>query len=145
MIVLYVLGEILVLAILIGPFVGYNVTKKNGQRKLNFFCTSIIILECVIVSIFLFSSKDIICAVLGLIFLGGAIFVAAGAYESVKKMKNITREKKVEQGIAKKKMMQRELENKQTHIGNLKGQINQARTNQQLLIDEFTKSDYYNS
>ena len=55
------------------------------------------------------------------------------------------REKKVEQGIAKKKMMQRELENKQTHIGNLKGQINQARANQQLLIDEFTKSDYYNS
>lgn len=77
--------------------------------------------------------------------MGGAIFVAAGAYESIKKMKNIAREKKVEQGIAKKKMMQRELENKQTHIGNLKGQINQARANQQLLIDEFTKSDYYNS
>jgi len=56
-------------------------------------------------------------------------------------MKNITREKKVEQGIAKKRMMQRELEkNKRTST---KGQINQARTNQQLLIDEFTKSDYY--
>lgn len=143
MIALYALVEILVLAILIGPFVGYYVTKKNGHSKINFFCSSMTMLECVIISIYLFSSKDIICVVVGLIFLGCAIFGVAGAYESIKKMKNITREKKVEQGIAKKKMMQRELKKKQTHIDNLKGQINQARTNQQLLIDEFTKSDYY--
>lgn len=57
MIALYALVEILFLAIIIGPFVGYNVTKKNGHSKFNFFCSSMIMLECVIISINFFFIK----------------------------------------------------------------------------------------
>lgn len=151
MIVLYILVVIVVLAIIIGSLFGYNITKDSENDNFNLFWAIVIIVINLSVSIFCFNLKDADDGVIyGLMFLGCAIYGVVGAYENLKKRKEMEEKKKEEQAKAEAlKHLQELAEVEQTFAKlrrtsiKLKKQLKQARDKQQEIINQFvTTSDY---